>query len=46
MSRGEETLMNRARTYGETEINGQTCVTEFSYLNGRELINETTGPIC
>jgi hypothetical protein len=40
--------MNRARTYGETEINGQTCVTEFSYLwvNGRELINETTGPIC
>ncbi len=48
ISRGEETLLNRAQTHGETQIGGQTCVTEFSYLfvNGRELINEATGPIC
>ena len=48
IAQGEETFMNRARTYGETQINGQTCVNEFSYLfvNGREVVNEVTGPIC
>jgi hypothetical protein len=48
VTRGEETLLNRAKAHNVVLVDGQTCVSDFAYLyvNGREVINRFTGPNC